>query len=57
MMTKEEFAKKMKDIYNNGVFDNEGAHDDADRAMREALQSLGYDFTDYDKMKSEFWYS
>jgi hypothetical protein len=56
-MTKEEFGEKMKAIYNNGIFDNEGAHGKADEVIVEALKDLGYDFTDYDKMCDEFWYA
>ena len=42
-MTPEEFAKKMREIFpENGYYDSEVAHVDADELMEEVLISLGY---------------
>ncbi len=53
-MEKEEFAKRMKKIFNSNS-DPESSHEDADGLIVVALKDLGYDMSKFEGATK--WYS
>jgi hypothetical protein len=43
IVTKEEFKKRLADIYGEGNYDTEISHCEADDLLIETLESFGYD--------------